>query len=92
MSRKLDSLALSLKDAETDRLAREVASLTGESLTEAVRRALAERLARERRKRGEVAGLASRLDALALEGAALPDLDRRGADEIIGYDEHGLPG
>jgi antitoxin VapB len=85
-------MALSLKDDETDRLAREVASLTGESLTEAVRRALAERLARERRKRGEVAGLASRLDALALEGAALPDLDRRGADEIIGYDEHGLPG
>jgi antitoxin VapB len=85
-------MALSLKDEETDRLAREVASLTGESLTEAVRRALAERLARERRKRGEVAGLASRLDALALEGAALPDLDRRGADEIIGYDEHGLPG
>ena len=84
-------MALSLKDSETDRLAREVASLTGESLTEAVRRALAERLDRERRKRGEAAGLASRLDALALEGAALPDLDRRSADEIIGYDEHGLP-
>jgi antitoxin VapB len=91
MSRKLDSMALSLKDAETDRLAREVASLTGESLTEAVRRALAERLARERRKRGDVAGLASRLDALALEGAALPDLDGRSPNEIIGYDEHGLP-
>jgi antitoxin VapB len=84
-------MALSLKDAATDRLAREVASLTGESLTEAVRRALAERLARERRKRGETAGLASRLDALALEGAALPDLDRRTPDEIIGYDEHGRP-
>ena len=84
-------MALSLKDAETDRLAREVASLTGESLTEAVRRALAERLARERRKRGEVAGLAGRLDALAREGAALPDLDGRSAEAIIGYDEHGLP-
>jgi antitoxin VapB len=84
-------MALSLKDEETDRLAREVASLTGESLTEAVRRALAERLARERRKRGEAAGLASRLDALALEGAGLPDLDRRSADEIIGYDKNGLP-
>jgi antitoxin VapB len=84
-------MALSLKDEETDSLAREVARLTGESLTEAVRRALAERLVRERRKRGEAAGLASRLDALALEGAALPDLDGRGADEIIGYDEHGLP-
>ena len=84
-------MALSLKDAETDRLAREVARLTGESLTEAVRRALAERLARERRKRGEVVGLAGRLDALAREGAALPDLDGRSAEEIIGYDAHGLP-
>ena len=37
-------MALSLKDAETDRLAREVAELTGESLTKAVRTALAERL------------------------------------------------
>jgi antitoxin VapB len=36
-------MALSLKDAETDRLARKVAKLTGESLTEAVRTALAER-------------------------------------------------
>ena len=34
-------MALSLKDAETDRLAREVSKLTGESLTEAVRKALA---------------------------------------------------
>ena len=85
-------MALGLKDGETDRLAREVARLTGESLTEAVRRALAERLARERRKRGEAGGLAGRLDALAREGAALPDLDGRSAEEIIGYDAHGLPG
>lgn len=84
-------MALSLKDAETDRLAREVARLTGESLTEAVRRALAERLARERRKRGEAVGLAGRLDALAREGAELPDLDHRSAEEILGYDACGLP-
>ncbi len=38
-------LALSFKDKETDRLAREVAALTGETLTDAVRTALAERLA-----------------------------------------------
>ena len=41
-------MALSLKDKETDRLAREVAALTGETLTIAIRKALAERL--ERRK------------------------------------------
>lgn len=84
-------MALSLKDAETDRLAREVAQLTGESLTEAVRNALAERLERERRKRGKAKGLAERLDKLAKECAALPDYDTRSAEEIIGYDEYGVP-
>ena len=84
-------MALSLKDAETDRLAREVARLTGETLTEGVRRASAERLVRERGKRGEAVGLAGRLDALARDGAALPDLDGRSAEEIIGYDAWGLP-
>ena len=84
-------MALSLKDAETDRLAREVAKLTGESLTEAVRKALAERLERERLRRGRPRGsLAAELDALAKECAALPDLDPRSPDEIIGYDENGM--
>jgi antitoxin VapB len=83
-------MALSLKDAETDRLAREVAKLTGESLTEAVRKALAERLERERRKRGETRTLVERLDAIALHCAALPDHDPRTADEIIGYDDQGM--
>ena len=84
-------MALSLKDAETDRLARAVAKLTGESLTEAVRKALAERLERERRRRAETKGLAERLDELAKECAALPDHDTRSPDEIIGYDEYGVP-
>jgi antitoxin VapB len=84
-------MALSLKDPETDRLAREVAKLTGESLTEAVRKALAERLERERRRRGQSKGLAERLNELAKECAALPDYDTRSPDEIIGYDEYGVP-
>jgi antitoxin VapB len=83
-------MALSLKDKETDRLARETASLTGETITEAVRLALAERLARERRKRGKLPGLADRLTALGKECAALPDFDVRTPDEIIGYDENGM--
>ena len=85
-------MAISLKDAETDRLAREVAALTGETLTEAVRKALAERLARERRRRCDQKGLAERLTEIARHCAALPDLDTRGADEIIGYDaQQGRP-
>jgi antitoxin VapB len=83
-------MALSLKDAETDRLAREVAKLTGESLTEAVRKALAERLERERRKRGRTKSLAERLDEIALRCASLPTYDTRSPDEIIGYDDKGM--
>ena len=52
-------MALSLKDKETDRLAREVAALTGETLTDAIR--IAERLERERLRRGQSARLADRL-------------------------------
>ena len=85
-------MALSFKDKETDRLAREVAKLTGETLTDAVRTALAERLERERQQRTRVVNLSERLAALARAGAALPDLDGREADEIVGYDAQGLPG
>ena len=83
-------MALSIKDPEADRLAREVSALTGETLTDAVKAALAERLERERRKRRREPDLAAQLDALARECAALPDYDRRSPDEIIGYDEHGM--
>ncbi len=83
-------MALSLKDKETDRLAREVAALTGESLTEAVRTALAERLERERLRRGKPSGLAERLLEIGAHCAALPDFDTRSPDEIVDYDETGM--
>ena len=81
----------SFKDAETDRLAREVARLTGESLTQAVRTALAERLDRERRRRAGGESIIERLDDLAPECATAPDIGPRSADEIIGYDDYGVP-
>lgn len=46
-------MALSIKTAEADRLARELARLTGETMTEAVTRSLGERLDRVRRRRSE---------------------------------------
>lgn len=84
-------MALSLKDPETDRLARRVAKLTGESLTVAVRTALSERLMREQIKRGRSADMAERLREIGRRSAALPILDHRSDDEILGYDENGLP-
>ena len=83
-------MALSLKDKKTDRLAREVATLTGETLTGAIRIALEERLERERLRRGQPVRLADQLAALGRECAALPDFDTRTPDEIAGYDDTGM--
>jgi antitoxin VapB len=84
-------MALSIKSEEADRLAREVASLTGESLTQVITAALKERLERERRRRARRGGIAERLNRIAEDCAALPDVDPRSPDEIIGYDEYGVP-
>jgi antitoxin VapB len=84
-------MALSFKDKETDSLARQVASLTGETLTEAVRGALRERLRHEQMRRGEGPELAKALAEIARRCAALPALDSRSEDEILGYDENGIP-
>ena len=67
-----------------------VAALTGETLTDAIRVSLAERLERERLRQGRSTRLADRLEELAQACAALPDLDPRSPDEIIGYDETGM--
>ncbi|HEX6142599.1 MAG TPA: type II toxin-antitoxin system VapB family antitoxin [Geminicoccaceae bacterium] len=84
-------MALSIKDPRADQLAREVARLAGESLTEAVARALEERLERLQHDRPGRRRLADELDDIARRCARLPVLDPRPPDEIIGYDEHGLP-
>ena len=83
-------MPLNIKDADTHALAKRLADLTGESLTKAVKRAIQERLARVERAQGGT-GLADELDRIALHCARLPHRDRRRANEIIGYDEHGLP-
>ncbi len=83
-------MPLSIKDPQTDRLARELANATGESLTTAVATALRERLERVRGlPRGQ--DLAAELTAIALRCAAMPVLDDRPEEEILGYDEQGLP-
>ncbi|MBM3268975.1 MAG: type II toxin-antitoxin system VapB family antitoxin [Candidatus Sericytochromatia bacterium] len=83
-------MALSIKHPEADRLARELATKTGESLTDAVLNALRERLARVAARSASVRTLRE-LEAARRRCAALPVLDARQPDEIIGYDEHGLP-
>ena len=60
-------MALSIKTAEADQLARSLARLTGETMTEAVTTALRERLAREHARRETAASLPSRLTNLCAE-------------------------
>jgi antitoxin VapB len=83
-------VALSIKDPEADRLARELAARTGETLTEAVVVALRERLARQT-GRDRAVGLREELAAIRHRCASLPVLDQRSSEEILGYDERGLP-
>jgi antitoxin VapB len=83
-------MALNIRNPETERLAAELAKHTGETKTEAVTKALRDRLARVRRERSR-RRLADELEEIAAHCASLPVLDRRPADEILGYDEHGLP-
>ena len=83
-------MPLNIKDPTTEKVVRELAAATGEGITTAVCKAAEERLQRVRRdKAGRK--LAADLLEIGARCAALPDLDARNADEILGYDEHGLP-
>jgi antitoxin VapB len=83
-------MPLSIKNHEIERLARQVAKETGESLTEAVHRALEERLERlPTRRRGRI--MAEKLEDILRRVDALPTLDTRPEDKILGYDKRGIP-
>lgn len=83
-------MQLNIKDTYTHALAKRLASLTGESMAKAVKRAIQEKLARVEKMQGGTP-LADELDRIALFCAGLPRRDERSGDEIIGYDESGLP-
>lgn len=82
-------MALIIKNSDTDRLAHELAEETGETITEAVTVALRERLSTIRnRNRGRMeADIATIQDFIE----SLPDRDGRSAEDVLGYDEYGLP-
>jgi antitoxin VapB len=83
-------MALNIKHPEADRLARELARRRGESITDAVLAAIREQLVRER-QRVRAPALAEQLLEIGRKYAALPVRDARSEDDILGYDEHGIP-
>jgi antitoxin VapB len=83
-------MALNIKNTEAHRLAHQLAAETGETITEAVTVALRERLSAVRRKR-ERSTIHEEIVEIQAFIASLPDLDSRTPDEILNYDEYGLP-
>jgi antitoxin VapB len=83
-------MPLSIKNETTERLARQVADEAGESITEAIQKSLEERLGRLKRRRKSRL-LASQIEDLLRRVDALPILDSRSEDEILGYDKDGIP-
>jgi len=85
-------MALSITDPEADRLARAVAQRTGETIAQAVITALRERLDREERRDQEVDALVEEIMTIGKHCASLPLRDSRSDDDLLGYDQQGLPG
>ncbi|MGA9511239.1 MAG: type II toxin-antitoxin system VapB family antitoxin [Candidatus Sulfotelmatobacter sp.] len=83
-------MALSIKSMEAERLAREIAAKTGESLTTAIQKSLSERLDRLTNQRRKQI-LVTQIDDILRRVDELPVQDSRTEDEILGYDEHGVP-
>ena len=83
-------MALTINSPEAERLASELAQTTGETQAEAVTKALRDRLLRVRRARGS-SDLIADLEKIADHCSNLPVIDPRTPEEILGYDEAGLP-
>jgi len=83
-------MALNIKDAQADALARKLAQVTGRTITDAVTQALREQLQRETGRRS-TPRLENELRTISRRCCQLPDRDTRSPEEIIGFDQHGLP-
>lgn len=89
-------MAINIKSADAERLIRELAELTGESITDAIHGAVRERLTRERlRSLGAVERSWARVERIQERIRAMPrndsNNDSSGAGDLLGYDGHGVP-
>jgi antitoxin VapB len=82
-------MAILIKDREADRLIRTLAERTGESITDAVKQAVRERLQNVPPSEGELAARRRKLARLVARCNAMPTVDQRTPDEILGYNKLG---
>lgn len=84
-------MALNIKNAETEKLARELARRRGQGITETITEVLRREVERERTKLrpADVDARRRRIDEIVRRHTSRPNRDNRPADEIIGYNEYG---
>ena len=83
-------MALSIRNEKAEKLARELAAECGENITQAITRALEERLQRLR-GRSTAADLTEEILKISRRCSELPDQDKRSPDEILDYGPTGVP-
>ena len=83
-------MALSIKNPRAEQLARNVAAESGENLTQAIIHALEERLERLRGRK-TTHDTVQEIMKISKRCHALPDLDRRTPEEILSYNDIGIP-
>ncbi len=83
-------MALSIRNAKAEKLARELAAESGETITRAITQALEERLERLR-GRSTTTDLVEDILRISKRCSEIPDQDKRSTEEILGYDSIGVP-
>lgn len=84
-------MSINIKNVEVEKIVRLLAKMRKESITTIILKALRMELKKEE---GRVfpRSLSEELTEISQRCAALNDLDKRSPEEILGYNQHGLPG
>jgi antitoxin VapB len=83
-------MPLSIHNPKAEKLARELAARSGETITQAIIKALEDRLVRMQGKK-EPMDLAEEIMKISKRCSRIPDKDPRNADQILNYDQKGVP-
>lgn len=83
-------MPLSIHNPKAEKLARELAAKSGETITQAIIKALEDRLIRIQGKKGPM-DLAEEIMKIAERCSRIPDKDPRNAEQILNYDQKGVP-
>ncbi len=82
-------MAISIRNSQAEQLAREVAAISGENLTQTIIHALEERLERLKGRR-TATNIVREIMAISQRCSALPDIDQRSPEEILNYNQSGV--